>query len=66
MLVRLTFDKDIFLANLRDGSIGGELETVKAVKLGDLPLLLGRRHAEKIRRFDISFLSQDPVVGKTS
>lgn len=36
----LTFDKDIFLADLRDGGVVVELETVKAVKLGDLPLLL--------------------------
>jgi len=45
-----TFDKDIFLANLRDGGISGELEAVKAVKLLDSPLLLSRRHVEEIRR----------------
>ena len=49
VLMELTFDKDIFLADLRHGSIGGELETIKAGELGDLPLLLGRRHLEDIR-----------------
>jgi len=49
-LGELTFDKDIILADLRDGSISGELESVKAGKLGDLPLLLSRRHVENIRR----------------
>lgn len=45
----LTLDKNIFLADLRDGGISGELKAVEAGQLGDLPLLLGRRHVEGIR-----------------
>jgi len=52
----LTFDKDILLADLRHRSISGELEAVEAGQLGDLPLLLGRRHVEGIRVYDLSLL----------
>jgi hypothetical protein len=38
--MELTFDKNVFLADLRNGSISGELEAVEASQLGDLPLLL--------------------------
>jgi hypothetical protein len=53
-LRELTLDKDIFLADLRDRCISGELEAVEAGQLGDLPLLLGRSHVEDIRVCDRS------------
>lgn len=40
----LTLDQDVLLADLRNGSVGGELEAVKAVGVGDGPLLHGGRH----------------------
>jgi CYTH domain-containing protein len=45
----LTLDKDVFLADLRNGSVSSELEAVEARQLSDLPLLLGRRHVGDIR-----------------
>ena len=52
--MELTFDKNVFLADLRNGSISGELEAVEAGQLGDLPLLLGRRHVGGMEMYDLS------------
>jgi hypothetical protein len=41
---QLTLDKNVVLADLRHGSISGELQAIEASELSNGPLLLSRRH----------------------